>query len=123
MNTRLSVNKVTQMITEKLSHNFGIAPNDASDEYIYKALALAVRDIIQAQRKEFHDDMVRTEGKQVYYLCMEFLMGRSLKNSLYNLGIEDVVSQAVEKLGVKLEKIYDMEPVSYTHLDVYKRQQ
>ena len=110
MNTRLSVNKVTQMITEKLSHNFGIAPNDASDEYIYKALALAIRDIIQAQRKEFHDDILRTEGKQVYYLCMEFLMGRSLKNSLYNLGIEDVVSQAVEKLGVKLEKIYDMEP-------------
>ncbi len=110
MNTRLSVNKVTQMITEKLSHNFGIAPNDASDEYIYKALALAIRDIIQAQRKEFHDDILRTEGKQVYYLSMEFLMGRSLKNSLYNLGIEDVVSQAVEKLGVKLEKIYDMEP-------------
>lgn len=110
MNIRLSVNKVTQMITEKLSHNFGIAPNDASDEYIYKALALAIRDIIQGQQKEFQDDILRTEGKQVYYLCMEFLMGRSLKNNLYNLGIEDIVAQAVEKLGVKLEKIYEMEP-------------
>ena len=41
---------------------------------------------------------------------MEFLMGRSLKNNLYNLGLEEAVSSALSDMGVKLENIYEQEP-------------
>ena len=50
--------------------------------------------------KKFQSKAIGTGSKQVYYLCMEFLMGRSLKVSLFNLGLEDVAQKAV----------------SYTHL-------
>lgn len=46
----------------------------------------------------------------MYYLCMEFLMGRSLKNNLYNLGLTEVFEEALKSYGVSLEKIYDQEP-------------
>ena len=48
--------------------------------------------------------------KQVYYLSMEFLMGRSLKTNLYNLGMQDEVAKALKKLDVKIEHIYEEEP-------------
>ena len=48
--------------------------------------------------------------KTVYYLCMEFLMGRSLKNTLYNLGLTDVMTKALQGLNIKIENIYEQEP-------------
>ena len=43
-------------------------------------------------------------------MSMEFLVGRSLKNNLYNLSMEDEMKEAVKELGFDLEKIYEMEP-------------
>lgn len=110
MNPQYDSNKILKLIIAKLSHNFGISPQDASDSNIYQALALVMRDIIHEQRREFREEIKQKEGKTINYLCMEFLMGRSLKNSLYNLGIEKEVEEALSTLGVKLEKLYDQEP-------------
>ena len=94
----------------KLSHNFGTMPAQASDEIFYKACVMVVLDIMRARRQGFLEEAEKKSSKMVYYLSMEFLMGRSLKNSLYNLGMEENLGKALAKFGVKLENLYELEP-------------
>lgn len=107
--------KITQkdfsnLLEQKLKHILGVSPEQASDEFFYKATVLAIVDILRTRRHEFRDEIEEKELKSVYYLSMEFLMGRSLKNNLYNLGLTDTVSKVLSKYGVKLDKLYDFEP-------------
>ena len=88
MNYKLSASEIRELIVAKLSHNFGVTPAEATDEHYYKAVVLILRDLMTEGRKEFIDQAEKEDRKQVYYLCMEFLMGRSLRNNLYNLGLE-----------------------------------
>lgn len=110
MNYKLSASEIRELIVAKLSHNFGVTPAEATDEHYYKAVVLILRDLMTEGRKEFIDQAEKENRKQVYYLCMEFLMGRSLRNNLYNLGLEDAVSSALSSMGLKLENIYNQEP-------------
>ncbi|MCI8496951.1 MAG: glycogen/starch/alpha-glucan phosphorylase, partial [Clostridiales bacterium] len=110
MSHKLTAQELTELIRAKLSHQLGVQPKDATNEHYYKAAALVIRDIVQEHRKEFHDRTNEQEGKQVYYLCMEFLMGRSLKNNLYNLGIEEAMKKALQSFDVKLSSLYELEP-------------
>lgn len=110
MKVKLTAERASELIKEKLSTHFGLRPEDAGDEYIYKAVVLAVKDILVKNRNEFIEKAEQQNSKQVYYLCMEFLMGRSLKNSLFNLEITEPVRKALAGFNVKLDKIYEMEP-------------
>lgn len=69
-----------------------------------------VRNILTEKQKNFSAYTHSNGNKEVYYLSMEFLMGRSLKNSLYNLEIVGLVSAALDEMGVKLENLYEYEP-------------
>lgn len=110
MNEKQSVRKIQEQIEEKLTHNFGVVPDNATDEQYYKAVALIVREMLNKGRKETKDAAEKTNTKTIYYLCMEFLLGRSLKNNLYNLGIEEDFRQALDGMGVKLDNLYEQEP-------------
>ena len=77
MKVKLTAERASELIKEKLSTHFGLRPEDAGDEYIYKAVVLAVKDILVKNRNEFIEKAEQQNSKQVYYLCMEFLMGRS----------------------------------------------
>ena len=110
MNYKLSASEIRELIVAKLSHNFGVTPAEASDEHYYKAVALIVRDLMSQGRKEYLEKAEKQHKKQIYYLCMEFLMGRSLKNSLYNLNLEEPVASALSDMGIKLDAIYEQEP-------------
>lgn len=116
MNQSISVSKAKKMISDKLSHFFGVSPDNATDEQYYKSIALIVRDEIAEKNSDFRHVADGQDSKKVYYLCMEFLMGRSLKNNLYNLGLTEVFEEALKSYGVNLEKIYDQDlmPVSAT---------
>ena len=80
-----TIKYLKEQIEKKLSHNFGVSAKVASDELFYKASVLVLLDIMRERRSEFKKEAAAKEAKTVYYLSMEFLMGRSLKNSLYNL--------------------------------------
>ena len=110
MNYKQPVKKIQQEIEEKLTHNFGVSLENATDEQYYKAVALIVREMLTRGRKEFKDRAEKTNTKMIYYLCMEFLLGRSLKNNLFNLGIEEDFREALEGMGVKLDALYEHEP-------------
>lgn len=110
MKKALTPSEARDMIVSKLSHNFGVIPTEATDEHYYKAIALILRDMMSHEYATFTNAAESQNKKTVYYLCMEFLMGRSLKNTLYNLGLTDVMTKALQGLNIKIENIYEQEP-------------
>lgn len=110
MNYDMSVQEIKDEIQQKLSGTFGVSLENASYDEYYKAVALIVRDHMQQGRSEFIQLANKTKTKRVYYLCMEFLLGRSLRNNLYNLNLESPMDQALGELGIDLEKLYEREP-------------
>ena len=110
MSLKISSGEIRKMLLSKLSHNFGVSPAEATNEHFYKALVLVVNDIMNQRRAQFTKSAAKQRSKQVYYLCMEFLMGKSLKNNLFNLGIEETVLTALSNLGIKLDDLYEQEP-------------
>lgn len=110
MNNKLTTKQFKEMFENKLFHHFGVSMDEATDDHYYKAVALIVNDIMAQRRKEFEKKANENGKKQVYYLCMEFLLGRSLKNALYNLGIEKTVRSVLTKLDINLDYLYEMEP-------------
>ena len=110
MNYALSKKKAKELLSAKLSHFMGVSPEEATDEQYYKAIALILRDMMSQGRAEFSEEADKAGTKKIYYLCMEFLMGRSLKNNLYNLNLTDVFESVLSDYGVKLESFYACEP-------------
>ena len=110
MNYALSKKKAKELLSAKLSHFMGVSPEEATDEQYYKAIALILRDMMSRGRAEFSEEADKAGTKKIYYLCMEFLMGRSLKNNLYNLNLTDVFESVLADYGVKLESLYACEP-------------
>ena len=107
---KLTEQEAQRLIAGKLTRYFGVSPQEASREQIYKAVVMSVRDIMLEKRQKFHLKIKAAKAKRVYYLCMEFLMGRSLKNSVYNLGIEKPIAGALKSLNIELEELYEEEP-------------
>lgn len=107
---RFSKAELKAEIEKNLMLLFSVEPEQASDDQFYKATSLMVRNILTEKQKNFSAYTHSNGNKEVYYLSMEFLMGRSLKNSLYNLEIVGLVSAALDEMGVKLENLYEYEP-------------
>ena len=101
---------LANLIEKKLSHNFGVMPEEASDELFYKATVLVLLDIMRQRRTAFKKETAQRQAKTVYYLSMEFLMGRSLKNNLFNMDLEKTMAKALSKFKVKLDNLYELEP-------------
>ena len=108
--TNITEKEVQMLIQGKLSRYFGVSPKEASKDQIYKAVVMSVRDILLEKRQQFHKVMKSKKGKRVYYLCMEFLLGRSLKNNIYNLNLGDAYEKALKNFGVTLDELYEQEP-------------
>lgn len=110
METKFTANEAESLISGKLSRYYGVSFKEADKEQIYKATVMAVKDILLEKRDKFSKEYRAQHGKRVYYLCMEFLLGQSLKNNAYNLGIQNAINAALKKHGASLEELYDMEP-------------
>ena len=110
METKFTEKDAESLLVGKLSRYYGVSPKEASKEQIYKALVMAVRDILLEKRNKFYKDYRAQDGKRVYYLCMEFLLGQSLKNNTYNLGVQDAFDKVLKKYGASLTELYDLEP-------------
>ncbi len=99
-----------EKIRNNLQTEYNVTPIDASDNQIYKALSTVVVELLREKRRKFRNQ-VHSEGrKEVYYLSMEFLMGRSLKTSLFNLRINDIAEEIMKSWDVNIDRIYEYEP-------------
>lgn len=109
---RLSVNKnnFKEAILENIKNQFRKTIDQASDQEVFQAVSYAIRDIIVDQWIETHKTYEKVDSKTVYYLSMEFLMGRALGNNMINLCVNDIVKEVLDELGVDLNVIEDQEP-------------
>ncbi|MBR3816369.1 MAG: glycogen/starch/alpha-glucan phosphorylase [Clostridia bacterium] len=110
MNYSLTKKQTKELIESKLSHYFGVDSNEATDEQYYKAVSLIVRELMNEGLREFRKEKGNKTQKKIYYLSMEFLMGRSLKNNLYNLNLTKTFAAALKDMGISLDKLYECEP-------------
>ena len=110
MDYKLSVDQIKEAIRDRLAHTFGVSLENATNEEYYKASVLIVRELLTKGRTEFVSNAEKSGTKQIYYLCMEFLLGRSLRNNLFNLGLEENFRKALSEYGIKLDALYEQEP-------------
>ncbi len=97
-------------LIQVLDTKFNVKPSNASDRQVYEALSSIIVNELTDKRHKY-TTKVHSEGrKQVYYISMEFLMGRSLKTNLYNLGMVKAAEAALKDLGIKLSSLYEQEP-------------
>ena len=103
----ISRDEVRSAIEDKLCAHFSITSANASDDQVFQATAIVINEIMSR--------VLAAEGptkheKEVHYMSMEFLMGRSLMKNAFNLGISDAVTGALEDLGRNASDIFEAEP-------------
>ena len=91
-----------------LGHDFNTNP-ESDRNYFYRAAAIAVRDQLSGPWRKTRQLLTQTKHRQVHYLSLEFLLGRSLNNAIQNLGINDAMGEGLRELGVQLEEVVEEE--------------
>ena len=106
----ISKKELKKSIIENVKNQYRRTIDEATPQQVFQAVSYAIKDIIIddwiATQKQFDE----TGAKKVYYLSMEFLMGRALGNNIINLGAKKAVKEALDELGFDLNAIEDQEP-------------
>ena len=110
MNYNPNSAEVKELLEGVLRRHFGCTAAEASREQMYKAAAITVKNMLSEKRSAYKKQVNREGAKRVYYMCMEFLLGRSLKTNLCNLGLDKAYGEALSSLGFSLEELYECEP-------------
>ena len=97
-------------LEKKLLQQFSVQPREATDAHLYNALVLVLRERMRSARVDYIHRAHEQDAKQVYYMSMEFLMGRSLKNTLYNLNLTEDAAAVLKSYGAKLDNLFELEP-------------
>lgn len=108
--TKITKLDFRERLENKLAVNFGIKYKDATEDLMYRALCLVVKDILTEKRVDYKAKSRKKGNKHVCYMSMEFLLGRSLKNHLFNLDIFDLAKETITELGFDIERLIDIEP-------------
>ncbi len=107
MKGQISRDEVRSAIEDKLCARFAVTSKEATDAQIFQATAIVIREIMS---RLLSAEDPRHATKEVHYMSMEFLMGRSLMKNAFNLGISDAVSGALEDMGRNASDIFEEEP-------------
>ena len=107
MNNQISRDEVRSAIEDKLSAQFSVSGEVATNEQIFQATAIVIRELMS--RLLTIEDPRHAE-KEIHYMSMEFLMGRSLMKNAFNLGISEAVTGALEDMGRNASDIFEAEP-------------
>ena len=107
---KLTTKTLQEELTAKLMLHFGKTAEEALPGEMMRACALTLRDMMAMREVETRRKTRKEQKKQVHYLSLEFLMGRSLMKNAYNLGILPQLRQALENMGFKAADIFEVEP-------------
>ena len=99
-----------QLVEETCLRMFGCELREATEKQAYRALCVTVRMMLEDRQRAFQAETREKERKQVYYMSMEFLVGTSLRNNLFNLGLYNEADEVLTQLGFSLPKLCEMEP-------------
>ena len=106
----ISKEEFKQNVEDNLKVLFRRSVEDADQQQLFQAVAYATKDIVIDQWMASHKQIEKEDKKIVYYLSMEFLMGRALGNMIINLKGNKAIKEAIEELGLDLDTIEDQEP-------------
>ncbi len=106
----ISKEDLKNQFVDILHNDFQTTPEEADDRQVYEALSKIVVNILKAKRRKFTVKTQSKGKKKIYYLSMEFLMGRSLKTSLYNLEMVKQATSVLKDFGISINGIYEQEP-------------
>ena len=104
---QISRDEMRSAIADKLCAQFSISPDVATEEQVFQASAIVLRELMS--RFLAIEDPRRAE-KEVHYMSMEFLMGRSLMKNAYNLGVDQALIGALQDLGFNASDVFESEP-------------
>ena len=102
--------KTREALEAMCNRTFGCSLSEATEKQAYKTVCAYIREELADRNRAFQREVREQERKQVYYMSMEFLVGTSLRNNLYNMGILNEVSGILSDLGFSLERLCAMEP-------------
>ena len=106
---KISKQELRERIESKLINRGVFDPTSATEEQLYNATVLVLKDIMIDYRNDFKKRIKAVNGKKVCYLCMEFLVGRALKNDAVNLGLYDELCSILSDFGSSFEKVFACE--------------
>ena len=98
------------LVVKKLTYQVGREPKDASDRDWFVATAHAIRDFVVERWLESNERAQAAGDKRVYYLSLEFLIGRLLFDAIGNLGLMEPIREALASLGIDMANLREQEP-------------
>ena len=104
---QITKDEVRSAIEDKLCAHFATTGREATDDQIFQATAIVIREIMS---RLLAVEDPRRQNKEIHYMSMEFLMGRSLMKNAFNLGISEAVTGALEDMGRSAADIFEEEP-------------
>ncbi|MEM9404272.1 MAG: glycogen/starch/alpha-glucan phosphorylase [Pseudomonadota bacterium] len=105
----MSADAILADFTHYFGRMLGRRTLNASSPFLYQSVVYAARDRLMERWNKTLQAKERDDVRRVSYMSLEFLMGRLLRNALLNLGIEDDTSEALSRLGLNLEEVYEIE--------------
>jgi len=105
-----NVNNMKKALRDKLKLSYGCSVEEASEAQMMRAAALVLREVMADREISTKRATREHKARQVHYLSMEFLMGRSLMKNAYNLGVGDVLTRALDELGFRAADVFEAEP-------------
>ena len=102
--------QLSKLMVDKLRRTFGRDISDATPGEMFQTCALVLRDIMSTNQVATQEKEDKSNARQVHYLSLEFLIGRSLEKNAYNLGILPQLRQALDSLGFSASDLFELEP-------------
>ena len=102
--------EILTRLNETSSKLFSCNISETTEKQAYKVMCTLLREMLAKKRKEYKDSFKATDRKKVYYMSMEFLVGTSLRNNLYNLGVEKEFRDVMKSQGFDIDNIYALDP-------------
>jgi glycogen phosphorylase len=104
------VEHLKRSIADHITYTLARDQSNASPRDVYVSTALSVRDRLAERWAGTNTRYHREDARRVYYLSLEFLMGRMMGNAVVNLGLDEVATEALSELGYRLEELEEREP-------------
>ncbi len=102
--------EILTRLNETSTKLFSCNISETTEKQAYKVMCTLLREMLAKKRKEYKDSFKATDRKKVYYMSMEFLVGTSLRNNLYNLGLESEFRDVMKSQGFNIDDIYALDP-------------
>ncbi|MCL2372275.1 MAG: glycogen/starch/alpha-glucan phosphorylase [Defluviitaleaceae bacterium] len=108
--TNITKQQIKDGVVENLRNAYRKTIANASNPQIYNALAMTIKHFVSDNWIATHEQFEKSDVKTVYYLSMEFLMGRFMGNAMLNLSLTSTVKEALDELGIDINMAEESEP-------------